>query len=289
MLSPSRWCGTFEHVTPAASLAPPRRTLLVGFGKLGRRLADHLVADGGEVFALRRSDGELPAGVTGMQADLSAPLTEPLPTVDAMVITLPPPGGVDGYRVALAHLAAALPAIPARTVFVSSTGVFEATASDHPITEQDEPVPASDRSRGLYDGERAAIELFDAVIVRPSGIYGPGRGFLLRQVREHKVVNHRRRTNRIHEVDLVRALDRLLRMPEPPALVHAVDQAPVPLGEVVAYVAGQLGMSVPPDDPSAAATGLVHDGALLLSLLGTLEYPTYVEGYAEMIAAEPTS
>jgi nucleoside-diphosphate-sugar epimerase len=189
----------------------------------------------------------------------------------------------------LQHLAAALPEAPARTVFVSSTGVFEGAASDHPITERDEPTPTSERSRGLYDGEQAAAELFGAVIVRPAGIYGPGRGFLLRQVREHKALNHRRRTNRIHEVDLVRALDLLLRMPEPPDLVHAVDQAPAPLGEVVDYIAGQLGVEVPPDDASAEATGLVHDGSLLLSLLGTLDYPTYVEGYAEMIAAEPPS
>ncbi|WP_435748248.1 sugar nucleotide-binding protein [Microbacterium sp. PMB16] len=272
----------------SASSAAPGRTLLVGFGKLGQRLAPRLLANGGEVFALRRSEGELPDGILGIRADLSAPLAEKLPAVDAMVVTLPPPGGVDGYRTALTHLADALPAIPVRTVFVSSTGVFEGSASGPPITEQDAPAPASDRSRGLYDGERAAIELFDAVVVRPAGIYGPGRGFLLRQVREHATVNHRRRTNRIHETDLVRALDLLLRMPEPPALVHAIDQAPAALGEVVAHIARELGLPVPPDDPSGEPTGLVHDGSLLLSLLGSLEYPTYVEGYAEMIAGEPT-
>jgi nucleoside-diphosphate-sugar epimerase len=269
------------------TIAPFRRTLLVGFGKLAARLAPQLLVDGGEVFALRRSDSELPEGVIGVRADLTAPLEGRLPEVDAIVITLPPPGGVEGYRTILTHLAAALPETPARTVFVSSTGVFEGSASDHPITEQDEPAPASDRSRGLYDGERAAIELFGAIVVRPSGIYGPGRGFLLRQVRQHATVNHRRRTNRIHEVDLVRALDLLLRMPEPPALVHAVDEAPVPLGEVVAYIAGELGLPVPPDDASAEPTGLVHDGSLLRSLLGALEYPTYREGYDEMLAREP--
>ena len=268
-------------------LAPPSRTLLVGFGKLAARLAPLLLADGGEVFALRRSAGELPEGVTGIRADLSAPLAESLPEVDAMVVTLPPPGGVDGYRIALTHLADALPAAPARTVFVSSTGVFDSPASDRPITEQDAPTPASDRSRELYDGERAAIELFGAVVVRPAGIYGPGRGFLLRQVREHNPVNHRRRTNRIHEGDLVRALDLLVRMPEPPALVHAVDRAPAPLGEVVEHIARELGLPTPPDDPTAQPAGLVHDGSLLLSLLWHLDYPTYVEGYAEMIAGEP--
>jgi nucleoside-diphosphate-sugar epimerase len=121
-------------VNTSVPLAPPACTLLVGFGKLGARLAPRLLADGGEVFALRRSEGELPEGVTGIRADLSAPLAESLPEVDAMVVTLPPPGGVDGYRIALTHLADALPAAPARTVFVSSTGVFDSPASDRPIT-----------------------------------------------------------------------------------------------------------------------------------------------------------
>ncbi|WP_426186797.1 sugar nucleotide-binding protein [Microbacterium sp. TWP3-1-2b2] len=262
----------------------PGRTLLVGFGKLGRSLAPRLLADGGDVIALRRSEGDLPDGVIGVRADLAAPLKARLPAVDSMVVTLPPPGGVSGYRTALTHLADALLAVPARTLFVSSTGVFDGSASAHPITEQDEPAPTSERARGLHDGERAAIELFSAVIVRPAGIYGFGRGFLLRQVRENAVVNHRRRTNRIHEDDLVRALDLLLRMPEPPPLVHAVDAAPAPLGEVVEYIARALDVDTPRDDPSAGPTGLVHDGSLLRSLLGDLAYPTYVEGYAAMIA-----
>lgn len=259
----------------------PGRTLLVGFGKLAQRLTPQLTTDGGEVVALRRSDGPLPDGVIGVRADVGEPLTESLPAVDAMVVTLPPSG--PGYRTVLAHIASVLPALPARTIFVSSTGVFEGGPFDRPITEDDEPVPASDRSAGLRDGELAARELFGAVILRPAGIYGPGREFLLRQVREHAVVNHRRRTNRIHEVDLVRSIDVLLRMPEPPALVHAVDEAPAPLGEVVTFIAGELGLAVPPDDPEAGASGTVLDGALLRTVLGTLEYPTYVEGYAEMI------
>jgi nucleoside-diphosphate-sugar epimerase len=286
-------CDRLESMnSPAPQIpAPPGRTLLVGYGKLGRRLAPRLLTDGGEVIALRRSDDEPPKGVTGIRADLTGPLPEALPAVDAMIVTLPPLGGVTGYRTALTHLADALPEIPARTIFVSSTGVFEGTASARPITERDEPAPAGERGRGLRDGERAAIELFDSVIVRPAGIYGPGRGFLLRQVRENAVVNHRRRTNRIHEHDLVRALDLLLRMPKPPALVHAVDAASVPLGEVVEYIARILGIDAPRDDASAGPTGLVHDGSLLRSMLGHLEYPTYVEGYAAMIAeaADPTS
>lgn len=270
--------------TPSPRLEPPRpRTLLVGYGKLAARLAPRLLADGGEVVALRRSNGALPSGVVGVCADLSVPLAAPLPAVDAVLVTLPPGGTVAAYRTALAHLADALPAAPARTVFVSSTGVFEGTG-EHPITEHDEPVTTSNRSRGLYDGERAAIELFDAVIVRPAGIYGPGRDFLLRTVREGAAVDHARRTNRIHETDLVRTLERMLRMDAPPRLLHAVDEGPAPLGDVVRFIAQRLGVEVPPSAVSDGPSGFVYDGSLLRSLLGALDYPTYEEGYAEMIA-----
>lgn len=260
----------------------PRRTLLVGFGKLGARLAPLLLADSGAVLALRRSDGPVPDGAAAISADLSAPIMDPLPEVDAMVVTLPPGPDVSSYRTALSHLAAALPARPARTVFVSSTGVFDGPGSADSVTERVEPEPSTDRGRGLRDGERAAVELLDAVVVRPAGIYGPGREFLLRKVREGAPVTHRRRTNRIHETDLVRTLDLLLRMPEPPALVHAVDAAPAPLGDVVTFLADRLGVPEPPDD-GGAASGFVYDGTLLRSVLGALSYPTYEDGYAEMI------
>lgn len=271
-----------------ASAPVPRRTLLVGSGKLAARLAPCLIDEGGEVFALRRSDGPLPDGVSGIRADLSLPQVPPLPTVDVMVITLPPSGEVAGYRTALTHLAAALPRVPARTVFVSSTGIFDGAGSARPLTERDDPAPSTDRSRGLRDGERAAIELFDAVVVRPAGIYGPGREFLLRRVREGAAVDHARRTNRIHETDLVRTLDVLLRMETPPRLVHAVDEGPAPLGEVVRFIAARTGVDVPPDLDSDGPTGHVYDGSLLRSVLGGLEYPTYEAGYAEMIDGAAT-
>lgn len=268
-----------------ASAPVPHRTLLVGYGKLAARLAPRLLEAGGEVIALRRSDGPLPAGAAGVRADLAVPPVPPLPAVDAMLVTLPPGETASAYREALTHLAHALPVVPARTVFVSSTGVFDGAGAGQPLTEQDEPAPTTERSRGLQDGERAAVEIFDAVIVRPAGIYGPGRDFLLRKVREGAPSNHRRRTNRIHETDLVRALELLLRMDDPPRLVHAVDAAPAPLGDVVGFIARTLGVEVPPDDASAEPSGFVYDGALLRSLLGELEYPTYETGYAEMIAA----
>lgn len=230
----------------------------------------------------------MPAGVIGISADPSHPLDAPLPAVDAMVITLPPSGVSSGYRTALTNVRAALPTLPARTVFVSSTGVFEGVTAERPLTEQDDPEPKSARSQELYDGEQAAVELFSAVIVRPAGIYGPGREFLLRKVREGAGVDHARRTNRIHEVDLVRTLDLLVRMGDPPRLLHAVDERPAPLAEVVGFIAGQLGVDAPPDTGAGGPSGAVYDGTLLRSVLGGLEYPSFESGYAEMIALDST-
>lgn len=269
---------------PAGS--PRRRVLLVGCGKLGMRLGPLLQRRGDEVLALRRSPDALPEGLVPVAADLARPLPQPLPPVDAMVITLPPGDGEECYALPLRHLADALPRVPERTVFVSSTRVLEGLGGEEPLTEAALPAPSSERARALLDGERRARELFGAVVVRPAGIYGPGRDHLVRGVREGRRVDHSRRTNRIHESDLVRALDLLLRLPQPPDLLHAVDGRPALLGEVVAHIADRLGLPVPPSAQPQTGGGTVLSGALLAELLGPLEVPDFRAGYDAMIAAE---
>lgn len=257
-------------------------TLLVGSGRVATRLGHRLVARGEEVVAVRRRADGIPAEFRALVHDLDGALPETLPAVDAMMITVPPGReGSPGYRTRLSHLAAALPAVPARTVFVSSTGVFE-RKGEGPVDESDEPHPTSPRGRELWAGETAARELFGAVIVRPAGIYGPGREHLVRQVRAGAEVDYSRRTNRIHEVDLARALDRVLTVTEPPAVLHAVDSAPALLGDVVAFIADELGL---PHPPRAAALheGIELDGRLLRAVLGELEFPDYRAGYRDLL------
>jgi len=96
-------------------------------------------------------------------------------------------------------------------------------------------------------------------------------------------VNYGRRTNRIHEDDLVRTLDVLLRVPQPPALLHAVDAAPARLGDVVTFIADELGVAPPPED-EWRDEGMELDGSLLHALLGTLDHPDYRSGYRDLIA-----
>ena len=277
----------------------PHRTLLAGCGRTATRLGESLVAAGGEVVALRRSTGNLPRSFQPLSVDLVEPLEQRLPDVDAMVITLSPsmgeastqipaqeqaqsPWHPTGYLDALTHLAQALPAVPPRVVFVSSTRVFEGKAGEQVLTEQDEPAPITPRGRLLRDAELLAIDLFDAHIVRPAGIYGPDREMMVRKVVNHTPVQYAQRTNRIHEVDLARALEVMLTLENPPAVLHAVDQRPATMGEVVTYIADQLGVAPPPAMEPEMPGGTVLSGELLLSLLGSLRYPTFEAGYGAL-------
>lgn len=266
----------------------PGTTLLVGCGKLGIELGKRLVAEGVEVVAMRRTPRELPDGFSAIADDLRVSRKRALPACESVVITLPPdieePRDGEIYSAALTHLAEGLPSLPSRVVFVSSTRVLEGRAGAVPLTESDAAVPLGARARALLAGEALAAELFGAVIVRPAGIYGPGRDSLIRRVREHAPVDYARRTNRIHEEDLVGLLHAMLRAQAPPELIHAVDAEPVSLGEVVTFIAGRLGVEPPPRVVPEAGGGTVLDGRLMADFVGPLLFPTFREGYAQMLS-----
>jgi nucleoside-diphosphate-sugar epimerase len=65
-----------------------------------------------------------------------------------------------------------------RFVFVSSSGVGGAVSAERPIRESDEPHPASLYARAKWAAEQAlhdfAADRLEAVVVRPTLVYGPG-------------------------------------------------------------------------------------------------------------------
>lgn len=276
---------TLEH---GRGRRTPGRTLLVGCGKLGTKLGLRLVAEGGEVVALRRTTDGLPASFAAMADDLDVARDRELPVCDSVVITLPP-GALEGsgYAASVVHLAESLPELPPRVIFVSSTRVLEGHDGATPLTESTPATPSSARGLAVREGEILAEQLLDACIVRPAGIYGPGRESLIRKVREHEPVDHTRRTNRIHEDDLVGLLHAMLRVAAPPSLIHAVDQHPVPLGEVVTFIADRLGLEPPPHLAPETGGGTVLDGSRMHAFSGPLEFPSFREGYERMLSGTP--
>lgn len=271
--------------------------LLAGCGDVGTALGRRLVEHGWHATGVRRRPGRLPEEISPVALDLANPGTAALPPADAVVITLTADGrDVAAYERtylgALRGLHRALRSggsAPQRVVLVSSTGVLGG-GDGEVVTEATPPSPARDTARVLLAAEELAAQLFPGVIiVRPAGIYGPGRTSLIDRVRRGEALAHNRMTNRIHRDDLVTVLHTVLESPEPPALMHAVDTEPAVLGDVAAHIAGLLDVPVPPDSSSpidTAPRGKVLDSSLMQKFVGELRYPTYREGYAELLSTE---
>ena len=270
--------------------------LLAGCGDLGTALGQRLVQRGWRATGVRRRPDHLPAGISPFALDLTDPGTVALPSADAVVITLTADGrDVDAYERtylgALRGLHRALlsgESAPKRVVLVSSTGVLGG-GDGEVVTEETAPSPERDTARVLLAAEELAAELFPGlVIVRPAGIYGPGRTSLIDRVRRGDALAHNRMTNRIHRDDLVTVLQSVLESPEPPVLLHAVDTEPAMLGDVAAHIAGLLGVPVPPDSSTTsggAPRGKVLDASLMHRFVGELRYPTYREGYDALLSS----
>ncbi len=107
---------------------------------------------------------------------------------------------------------------------------------------------------------------------------------LLRKVRRAVPVQYAQRTNRIHEADLAAILHAILTRPHPPELLHAVDQHPARLGDVVTFIAEELGIAAPPRITPEEPSGKVLDSALLSTWFGDLQFPSYRQGYRSIIA-----
>ncbi|KMK74066.1 NAD-dependent dehydratase [Kocuria rhizophila] len=192
-----------------------RRVLLAGCGDVGTALGLRLSDRGWAATGARRHADRLPAPLAGASLDLTDPGEARLPDVDAVVVTLTADGhDVAGYEHTylggLRGLRRALGKQEPLVVLVSSTGVLGGGDGER-VTETTPPDPQRPTAHVLLAAEELAAELFpDLVIVRPAGIYGPGRTSMVERVRRGAPLAHRRVTNRIHRDDLVTVLATLL-------------------------------------------------------------------------------
>lgn len=279
------------------------RVLIAGCGDLGTALGVELAAAGDEVYGLRRHPEALPAAIRTLAADLAHPATlRNLPEVEAVVYAAAADSSteaayrrayVDGVR----HLLAA-PGIqqhpPRRFIFVSSTAVY--AQDDGGWIDESSPAEATHfRGRLLLAGEalvHAATSPETATLVlRLSGIYGPGRTRLLDLVRSGRATyppGPPRFANRIHRDDAAGALAHLLRLPTPAPLYLGVDDAPVDLAEVLTFLAVELGAPLPQleENPTEGAPERASkrcSNALLKAAGYRFRYPTYREGYGALL------
>lgn len=239
-----------------------KRILVVGYGKLGSRVAEALSANH-DVTTIKRSPIEHSslvnmcfADITNKQA-LSDTLNERLNQgVDYLIYCLSPrerseQGYRDAYLTGLQNIMSCLPK-PDRlehVLFVSSTSVYHQENGEE-VDELSPCLPTSFSGNVLLDAESYLANLaVNSTVIRFSGIYGGSRSRLIDQVKRaidagdllYATPSY---TNRIHEDDcmgfICHLIDLLDKGREIKACYLASDSCPVKQAEVYHFIASQL-------------------------------------------------
>jgi nucleoside-diphosphate-sugar epimerase len=280
---------------------PALSVLIAGCGDVGSRLASQLLVQGWQVHGLRRSVSRLPDGVIGVAGDLlsaQCPPTWPSAPLDYLVYCAAATEHDEaGYRAAyvegLQHVLSWLKQHgqqPRRLLFVSSSSVYG--QKDGEWVDETSATEASGYSgRLMLEAEQVALHSgIPASLVRLTGIYGPGREWLLTQVRQgyRVAVDPPLYGNRIHADDAAGLLAFLMQADQRGVALDdcyiGVDDAPAPLAEVVGWLREYLGVTEWAADASVRRAGSKRCSNARARALGWVpRYVSYREGYAAIL------
>jgi len=278
--------------------------LIAGCGDVGSRLASQLLAKNWQVFGLRRTVSRLPEGVIGVAGDLfsaQCPADWPTTPLDYLVYSAAATDHDEaGYRAAyidgLQHVLGWLRQHgqrPKRILFVSSSSVYGQQEGEW-IDETAPTEAAGYSGRLMLEAEQVALGSgIPATRVRLTGIYGPGREWLLTQVRRgyRVAVEPPLYGNRIHADDAAGLLGFLLQADQQGQTLEdcyiGVDDAPAPLAEVVAWLREYMGVTEWAEDATVRRTGSKRCSNARAKALGwTPQYVSYREGYAAILEGQ---
>lgn len=267
--------------------------LLVGCGHLGSAVGLRLTGLGHDVLALRRRADRVPVPLRGLSVDLTrdTPVLTGL-RADLLVVALTArPRTEAAYRATYVEgMGRALDALaatghlPGRAVLVSSTAVIGSADAPPLQDETAPPQPSDGPGRMLLTAEELFAErLPGGTVLRLSGLYGGGSTRLVDTVREGRVEDPHRWTNRIHREDAAAAVVHLLTRPDAPERAYlGTDDEPAQLGDVAAYLAELLGAPAPPRAEPARGHGKRLSNARLRATGWAPQWPSYREGYADV-------
>ncbi len=288
-----------------------KRILVVGYGKLGQRVANHLSLNH-PVVALKRSPVEPVANITMCLADVTKieSLNEAFPKclhdgVDYLIYCLSPSerseqGYRDAYLTGLKNVLASLPEPETlqHIIFISSTSVYHQEQGEE-VDELSPCLPSSFSGKVLLEAETYLAGLaVETTTIRFSGIYGGSRSRLIDQVKHalemgETLIAAPGYTNRIHEDDCLGFICHLQGLLDQGQKVEAcyvgTDSCPVEQVHVYAYLAQQLQpvpndkglqINVSKDGKSLRRAGSKRcQNERMLNSGYTLKYASYKEGY----------
>ncbi len=293
---------TESQVTPSAT-STAKRVLIAGCGDLGLRVARLLALESAsnQSWGLRRnpsleSTSDLP-GFSWMAADLTQPdtLRNVPKDITHVLYTAAPNARTEAdyravYRDGLERLLQAVtsPALQ-RVLFVSSTAVY----GDHGAQWIDEDTPTAPKSfngRVLLETEQwlhSQSAQFETLSLRLSGIYGPGRSYLLDRLRAGQATAPAAEShwvNRIHIEDAAAAVLHLLNLPNPQAIYLVTDSTPLPMRVLYDALAKLVGGAVPLEGAAPASVGSKRlSNARLRDSGFNFKWPDSRDGHAALI------
>lgn len=270
--------------------------LIAGCGDVGTLAGLGFAAMGRRVIGVRRSPERLPHAIEPLAADLTRELPSVPAEVDTVVFATSADGrSVQAYRDAyVTSLHTVLDAVeragaePSRVLLVSSTAVIG--ASDGSWVDETSPADGgTPTAEVLVEAEEVLRRRVPhGTVLRLAGIYGPGRGRLVEQVRggEVTVPAEPLYVNRIHREDAAAAIVHLGARVACPAPVYlGADGHPVERGELLRFLADEIGVPRPPLARGAnpRGNGKRCRNALLRESGFRFAYPSYREGYRALL------
>jgi nucleoside-diphosphate-sugar epimerase len=277
------------------------KILIIGCGAIGTQLAHVLVANGHQVTGLKRNPPKTDTGkVYYFTADITAPadLKDLDTDFDTLYFIVSPDGRNeesyrDIYESGLNNLLNKFSLADSNPhwIFVSSTSVYGQSQGEW-VDEDSIAQPECAASQLIRQAEQKLMDL-DAynIVVRFSGIYGPGREYLLRMARQAPAIqqNPPYFTNRIHQQDCIGMLAFLLERRLAGVAMEqcylASDDDPAPIWEVMSWLAEQLKCQ-PPTVKSIDKHCVMNkrcNNQRLKALGYKFHYPGFKDGYLELI------
>jgi nucleoside-diphosphate-sugar epimerase len=287
--------------------------LIVGCGDIGRRVALLLQAAGREVTGLVRSKESVvslaEAGIRSLAANLNDPdELGNLSVAGALVFYFAPPpgGGITDPKVCNFCAAASGTKAPKRVVYISTSGVY-GDCGGAVVNEKTPVNPQTTRAKRRYYAEQTfkqwgQAQGVEVIILRVTGIYGPGRLPLSRLHEGHPLlrIEESLPTNRVHADDLAQVCVAAAEKADDGDIFNVSDGHPGTMTEYFLALADLCGIPHPPLISMKAARQVMAplmlsyltesrrmDNTRMLTKLGVrLLYPNLSEGLKASLPQE---
>lgn len=275
--------------------------LVIGCGDLGTRLGLKMVHKDWIVYGIRRNTTQIPKEIQSISIDLyqeSMPDNWPKVHSDYVVFCVAPNREEHlnyerlyyyGLKNILHWLQQAQQK-PKRLFVVSSTAVYDQNEGEW-VDEQSLTKPSITQGKTMLAMEELAFSSsIPTTSIRLSGIYGPGRTYLINQAKQgiFYPANPLLYSNRIHISDAANLIQKLItHHHEGNTLSNCyigVDDSPTPIQEVLAWLQKKLDNIKPHTQLNQRRAGSKRLTNKQAKSIGWKpHYPSYQEGYTELL------